>query len=278
MGQVLVGIAPQLMIKKVEVVLFLSVVLLASFFAFGMRRAHQGIRHGSTLLPRLNQLNSQFHVILASGSPRRKELLNLMGIQNFNICVSDFAEDLDKTSFPSPAAYCQETSRRKVENVIAEKLQNVSKNTIVIGADTIVVIDGMVLEKPVDDLDAKKMLLMLSGNTHEVHTSVTLYSNALPSSPGHDQPQKLQLFASFVETSKVTFSPLTEADLTAYIASGEGRDKAGSYGIQGLGGQMVESIEGCYFNIMGLPINSLSKHLSELLAAVESNEQENNEL
>eukprot|EP01039_Chlorochromonas_danica_P005219 gene5219-5750_t len=84
--------------------------------------------------------------------------------------------------------------------------------------------------------------------------------------------------ASFVETSKVTFSPLTEADLTAYIASGEGRDKAGSYGIQGLGGQMVESIEGCYFNIMGLPINSLSKHLSELLAAVESNEQENNEL
>eukprot|EP00981_Chlorochromonas_danica_P015740 scaffold14367_cov250-Ochromonas_danica.AAC.36 len=209
MGQVLVGIAPQLMIKKVEVVLFLSVVLLASFFAFGMRRAHQGIRHGSTLLPRLNQLNSQFHVILASGSPRRKELLNLMGIQNFNICVSDFAEDLDKTSFPSPAAYCQETSRRKVENVIAEKLQNVSKNTIVIGADTIVVIDGMVLEKPVDDLDAKKMLLMLSGNTHEVHTSVTLYSNALPSSPGHDQPQKLQLFASFVETSKLRRSITT---------------------------------------------------------------------
>lgn len=204
-------------------------------------------------------MNTQFNVILASGSPRRKDLLHLMGIASFKVTVSDFAENLDKSSFPSAAAYCQETSRRKVESVVAS-IGEVPRNTVVIGADTIVVVDNKVLEKPSDDDDAKRMLTMLSGRSHVVHTAVSLYSNAL-------RPAALQHFDSFVETSSVTFSPLSDDDIAAYIATGEGRDKAGAYGIQGLGGQMVAGLSGCYFNIMGLPLNALSCKLAGLVSA-----------
>jgi septum formation protein len=242
----------------------LSLSLLLSVSA--MLRLHSSLP-GKTVLSKLSFLNQQCDLILASGSPRRKELLSLMGIQNFRILVSDFAEDLDKKLFATASDYCLQTSRKKVENVIASLGSSVAKNTIVIGADTIVVVDDIVLEKPADDNDAKRMLLMLNGNTHLVHTAVTIYSNALSGNA-------VEHYASFVETSQVTFAPLSENDIIAYIATGEGRDKAGSYGIQGLGGQMVQSIQGCYFNIMGLPVHSLSCKLADLIHDIEKKDTE----
>ncbi|RYH28982.1 septum formation protein Maf [archaeon] len=227
-----------------------------------MRGSHFTTVAGKTILPKLGALNSQFNIILASGSPRRRELVGLMGLQHFQVLVSDFAEDLDKKAFANPVDYCLLTAQKKVESVIANQLASAPPNTIVIGADTIVVIDGIVLEKPADDQNAKMMMMMLSGHTHLVHTAVTLYTNAL--SPG-----RIQHHASFIETTDVTFADLKEEDMIAYIASGEGRDKAGGYGIQGLGGQLVQRICGCYFNVMGLPIHALSSKLADLVHEAE---------
>eukprot|EP01031_Cornospumella_fuschlensis_P032322 gene32322-39090_t len=258
--------------SKLSSLLLLTVLFLHSFFvpSTSMMRSHFTTVAGKTILPKLSQLNSpQYHLVLASGSPRRKELLGLMGLKHFEVLVSDFAEDLDKKAFPNPADYCLLTAQKKVEAVIASasQLASAPPNTVVIGADTIVVVDGVVLEKPADDQQAKMMMMMLSGNTHMVHTAVTLYTNAL--SPG-----RIQHYASFIETTSVTFADLTEEDMVAYIASGEGRDKAGGYGIQGLGGQLVRGISGCYFNVMGLPVHALSGRLAALLREAEDKASE----
>lgn len=214
-----------------------------------------------TLLPYIRQLNAEYRVILASGSPRRRELLSLIGLQH-EVLVSSFAENLDKGSFESPQEYCRHTAEGKVYDV-ARSLNGLDKKTIMIGADTIVAVDGRVLEKPADASDAHRMISSLSGRTHEVHTAVVLFSNF------HENSQtlaaSLSKVDSFVVTSKVTFANLSEADIDAYVATGEGNDKAGSYGIQGLGGQMVEGIQGCYFNVMGLPIQALAARVARLL-------------
>lgn len=219
----------------------------------------------TTILPHIGRLNgADIQVILASGSPRRKELLGLMGITKFEVKVSFFAENLEKAQF-SPQEYCRATAIEK-GNDVCRVLDLLPSNTIVIGADTIVSVDGIVLEKPADDADSKRMISALSGRQHEVHTAVVLFSNFHSSSSVEKSTLRpLSLYKSFVVTSGVQFAHLSELDIDAYVASGEGRDKAGSYGIQGLGGQMVESIDGCYFNVMGLPIHALSKSLAELL-------------
>lgn len=224
-----------------------------------------------TLLPYLPVIKSQYKIVLASASPRRKELLGLMGLSDFEVVVSNFPEDLNMAHFRSPQEYCLSTATQKVRNV-AKMLTSRSEPLIIIGADTIVATEDAILEKPRDDVDAARMITMLSGNQHSVHTAVVIYSNKFaPSlSPvGHmaDVPEESSIkhSKSFVETTKVTFSRLSEADIEAYVASGEGKDKAGSYGIQGLGGQMVQGVQGCYFNVMGLPINALSKALAELV-------------
>ena len=221
--------------------------------------AHLSSRlQGNTILSYIQQLGN-YRIILASGSPRRKELLNLMGIQKFEVIVSNFSENLDMSSFLRPQDYCMATAKEKVKAVAASLTQ--STPTIVIGADTIVEVDGSILEKPADDTEAKRMMLLLSGKPHHVHTSVVIYSNIATTCTAM---QEITESTSFVETSEVKFIDLAEADIIAYIASGEGRDKAGGYGIQGLGGQMVKSINGCYFNVMGLPINKLSEALAAL--------------
>lgn len=214
-----------------------------------------------TLLPFIKQLNSDYRVVLASGSPRRRELLSLIGV-NHEVLVSSFAENLEKSRFANPGDYCRATAEEKVKEVV-KSLHGLSKKTIVIGADTIVAIDDKVLEKPLDVADAHRMISTLSGRMHEVHTAVVIFSNF------HDtaaqSASQMTMFESFVTTSSVKFSDLTEEDISAYVETGEGNDKAGSYGIQGLGGQLVEGIQGCYFNVMGLPINALSNRLAKLL-------------
>jgi septum formation protein len=224
-----------------------------------------------TILPYLQQINKEYRVILASASPRRKELLSLIGITNYEIQVSSFAENLDKSTFTSAEEYCRNTAEEKVKDVCRNlDLGSLDKKTIVIGADTIVAINGMILEKPVDEDDAFRMISLLNGQEHEVHTAVVLFSNFHSNNSNNSNPSParhspLMKFTSIIETTKVRFSHLQEQDIIAYVQSGEGRDKAGSYGIQGLGGQLVEKVDGCYFNVMGLPIHVLSRELALLL-------------
>ncbi|KEP61203.1 UNVERIFIED_CONTAM: septum formation protein maf, putative [Hammondia hammondi] len=128
-------------------------------------------------------------------------------------------------------------------------------HSIVIGADTVVELDGQILEKPEDEQDARRMLASLSGRTHAVHTAVCLYSRQR----GAEHP-----VAAFVETTKVTMVALGRDDIEAYVRTGEPMDKAGSYGIQGIAGQFVSRIDGCFFNVVGLPVTRLAEALVDL--------------
>lgn len=169
-------------------------------------------------------------LILASGSPRRRALLEELGLDPIVR-----SPDIDETALPNeqPAAH--------VERLAIEKGQTVScdADDVVISADTIVTIDGQLLGKPTDDAHAAAMLRQLSGRTHQVMTGVALRSN------GEVQ--------SFVEATTVHFAELTNADIDWYVSTGEPADKAGAYAMQGRGGAFVTAIEGSYDNVIGLP-------------------------
>lgn len=179
-------------------------------------------------------------IILASGSPRRRELLTQMGL-SFRVLVSDADETADK-ALP-PAEQVSLISRRKAEAVAAEA----GPDALVIAADTIVALDGEVMGKPHSREEAVQMLARLQGKTHQVYTGLTL--------------QEGSRTETCVECTAVTFRPMTAAEIQAYVATGEPMDKAGAYGIQGFGGMFVEGIQGDYFNVMGLPICRLGKVL-----------------
>ena len=170
-------------------------------------------------------------IILASASPRRKELLTTAGVE-FEVLVSDADETIPEGTAPKDAAMM--TAEKKAL-AVAEKCTD----CVVIGADTIVVLDGRILGKPKDEADAAAMLRFLSGREHEVITGVCLTDGT-----------KTKKFA---QVSKVKFYELTDDEIAAYVATKECNDKAGSYGIQGKGCVLVEGIEGDYFNIVGLP-------------------------
>lgn len=170
-------------------------------------------------------------IILASASPRRKELLTTAGVE-FEVLVSEADETVPEGTAPKDAAIM--TAEKKAL-AVAENCDG-----IVIGADTTVVIDGKILGKPKDEADAADMLRTLSGREHEVITGVCITDG-----------EKTEKFA---QVSRVRFYALTEDEIAAYVATKEPMDKAGSYGIQGRGCVLVESIEGDYFNIVGLPV------------------------
>jgi septum formation protein len=175
---------------------------------------------------------SECRVVLASASPRRRELLNLIGIAH-----EVRATNIDETMRP------RETPRRHTERLAREKASAIAKrdpDLITIGADTIVVINRKVLGKPVDIADAARMLALLSGREHMVTTAVAV-----------SRGKKLR---SAVEEVRVRFRQLRDDEIEAYIATGEPMDKAGAYGIQGYGATIVERIEGDYFAVMGLPV------------------------
>ncbi len=173
-------------------------------------------------------------IILASASPRRKELLSTAGIE-FEICVKDVDETIPEGTPPADAA--EMTATKKALATAAEH-----KNDIVIGADTIVVAGGKILGKPHSKEEAIDMLTMLSGREHTVITGVCIACDG-----------KTEVFH---KESKVRFYPLTDKEIADYVATGEPMDKAGAYGIQGKGSVLVEGIEGDYFNIVGLPVAS----------------------
>lgn len=220
-----------------------------------------------TILPILDILNNNRNIILASGSPRRRELMSLIGLTNFQVITSSFDETLDKTLFDDARSYCLSTAQCKAEDVI-KNLENGNrlcrKGTIVISSDTIVEIDNKILEKPKNKDDAIMMLSLLRGRTHQVHTSVCIYGNMNNDDKNNLEESKLTSVDSFVSTSEITFSNFSDDDLFTYVSTNEPYDKAGSYGIQGLGAMFVESINGDYFTIMGFPVFLLSSSLAKL--------------
>jgi septum formation protein len=182
-------------------------------------------------------------IILASASPRRKELLEKIAL-TFKVEPSDFHEDL--TSGVKPEELVIDISRGKARAVAAKY-----PDALIIAADTIGVIRGRIFGKPINALEAVKMLAMLSGKSHRVITGLTVLDS---------KTQKL--ISKTVET-RVYFKKLSVAEISRYVASGEPLDKAGAYAIQGLGSLLVEKIHGDYYNVMGLPLNALSQILQE---------------
>lgn len=181
-------------------------------------------------------------VILASQSPRRRELLALVGISH-----EVRPADIDETVWPGelPVPHCERLARGK-----AHTLAEAFPEAVVIGSDTIVVVDGAILGKPRDRAEAIAMLERLSGRRHAVHTAIAV---------AHQGETR-----SAVETVAVTFGALTRRQIEAYVDSGEPMDKAGAYGIQGLGATLVERIDGDFFAVMGLPLYRLITLLRDL--------------
>ena len=185
-------------------------------------------------------MKSNNDIILASGSPRRKELLARAGYE-FSIVVSDADESVPAGLDPEQVA--RHLARAKASAVAAIT----DAGHTVIGADTIVVLDGRIFGKPESDEDAFQMLSELSGRAHEVITGVCIVDGSFVD--------------TFSETTEVVFRSLSDDEIRDYIATGEPADKAGAYGIQGLGGRLVDHIEGDYDNVVGLPVVALVEHL-----------------
>ncbi|CAI5772187.1 bifunctional dTTP UTP pyrophosphatase methyltransferase [Podarcis lilfordi] len=197
-------------------------------------------------------------VVLASASPRRQEILTNAGLR-FEVVPSWFKETLEKSSFAAPFEYAVETARQKALEVANRMhLKHLRTPDVVIGADTIVTIEEQILEKPVDKQDAYRMLSKLSGKEHSVFTGV-----AIVHCSSKDNQLETEV-TDFYEETKVKFSALSEELLWEYIHSGEPMDKAGGYGIQALGGMLVEYVHGDFLNVVGFPLNRFCKKLAEL--------------
>lgn len=186
-------------------------------------------------------------IILASASPRRQQLLRGLGL-NFQVQTSSFEEraDLSGAACLSPEKLVGKMAEGKARDVASQ-----NPDFLVIAADTVVAAAGRILGKPRDQQEAGEMLRFLSGKWHQVHTGLALCHRAA------------QREALVVETTKVHFRELSEEEIVFYVNSGEPMDKAGAYGIQGLGAVLVDRIEGCFFNVMGLPLARLTLLLKE---------------
>ncbi|MFN0107567.1 MAG: Maf family protein [Blastocatellia bacterium] len=182
-------------------------------------------------------------LVLASGSPRRSELLSAAGI-DFTIRVADVDEKVLPNELPRD--YVVRLSREKAQAVASET----DDGEIVLGADTTVVVLNEIMGKPTDVKDAERMLKLLNGKWHEVLTGVSLVSNAGVSSD--------------VALTRVKFAKITEAEIAWYVATGEPMDKAGAYGIQGYASRFIERIEGSYSNVVGLPVQMVYRLAGEL--------------
>jgi septum formation protein len=185
-------------------------------------------------------------LILASRSPRRQEILARAGIPHV---VRPAEVDESIADGEDAREYVRRLARTKAEAVQS------GPDDLVLGADTVVVVDREVLGKPADSDDARRMLSRLAGREHEVLTGICLRSRAI--------------LAEDTETTRVRFTGLSEAEIEEYIASGEPMDKAGAYAIQGLASKFIDRIEGCYYNVVGLPVARLYMHLRRMQAPSE---------
>ncbi|KAG0027956.1 hypothetical protein BGZ82_008691 [Podila clonocystis] len=207
----------------------------------------------------LNALNTK-NVVLASSSPRRKDILNNLGL-NYTIVASTFPETLDKSLFSHPTEYVKENALQKALEVYDRLKSTGQTPDLIIGADTVVALGSQILEKPQSVQGAVDMLTSLSGSTHMVYTGVVLLSP--PTDPSSDKPRiDLQ-----VEGTEVRMQDLTKELIEAYVATGEPMDKAGSYGYQTMGSVLVKSINGCSWNVIGLPASRLFFMLQDFTTA-----------
>eukprot|EP00591_Stephanopyxis_turris_P009957 CAMPEP_0195507440 /NCGR_PEP_ID=MMETSP0794_2-20130614/894_1 /TAXON_ID=515487 /ORGANISM="Stephanopyxis turris, Strain CCMP 815" /LENGTH=268 /DNA_ID=CAMNT_0040634123 /DNA_START=158 /DNA_END=964 /DNA_ORIENTATION=+ len=233
------------------------------------------------------EANRPTRLILASQSPRRSEILDMMGLQNQYLAVpsplDESALQRELADVP-PVEYTELLARHKAQALglaLLDKNEEIQRkisheeqkkgisngeqylkgncDVLVVGSDTIVDLDGSILEKPQDQSEAMDMLGRLSGRWHKVHTGVAIYS----SSNNFEEPAY-----AFTETADVRFANLSSCDIAAYVATGEPMDKAGSYGIQGVGGQLVKSIKGDFFAVMGLPMHRFSRELTAVMQRV----------
>ncbi len=184
-------------------------------------------------------------IVLASQSPRRAELLRNAGI-SFRVQPAHIPEEIQPGEPPS--RYVQRLARQKAEAVF----EQIGRNELVLGADTTVVADEHVLEKPRDGHDTARMLRLLSGRAHQVMTGVCLIDPAQP-----------ECSDVRVETTEVRFASLSEEEIADYVASGEAMDKAGAYGIQGIASRWIAGLNGDYFNVVGLPVPLVYRMLRE---------------
>jgi septum formation protein len=187
-------------------------------------------------------------IILASASPRRKELLQKIGLK-FEVDASNCAEEIDPALEPAELV-------RRISVAKAKSVASRHKDAVIIAADTIGVIGKKLLGKPQTAAEARKMLAQISGKSHEVITGFTVLDTAT------------DRIVSVTVSTRVYIKKLTPAEIDAYVATGEPLDKAGAYGIQGLGAVIVEKIEGDYYNVVGLPLSALTEVLREFRISV----------
>ncbi len=189
-------------------------------------------------------------IILASASPRRKELLEQIGL-DFQVMVCGGEEPIE-TTIPEEAV--KEHALQKLKAVVShlEETDN-TKDVIVLSADTVVAYGDKILEKPKDEQDARDMLALLQGNTHQVYTGVALYDYL-------SKEKKL-----FAQKTEVSFFAMTEEEIAEYVNTKEPMDKAGSYGIQGIGGKFVREIKGDYNNVVGLPVARIYQEIKWMM-------------
>lgn len=210
-------------------------------------------------------MQTKKRIILGSASPRRRELLEQIGI-SFEVRVSDkeevyyslIPEEIVKELALSKAENVADDLREKqeqVKQISFDKKNNVLLDTIVIGADTIVVSDGSILGKPKDEADAVRMIRSLQGRSHKVYTGVAILD--------YDDEGKRKSVVHAVET-EVFVNPMSDEEIREYAATGEPLDKAGAYGIQGRFAAYIERIDGDYYNVVGLPVSYVYRQLKEI--------------
>jgi septum formation protein len=183
-------------------------------------------------------------LVLASASPRRRELLALAGF-SFEVRPAEIDESVAPGE--EPVGYVTRLAREKAQAVLAA-LGADNAGVVVLGADTTVIVDGAILGKPVDVEDAKRMLRLLAGRMHRVATGVAVVT--------------ARSVEATAEMTTVEFLPMSEEEIAGYVATGEPMDKAGAYGIQGRAARWIPRVEGCYYNVMGLPVARVARMLA----------------
>ena len=204
-------------------------------------------------------MNEAIDIVLASASPRRRQLLEEAGLE-FRVHAVDADETLDDSLLEQPLEAVKKLAERKARAAVEELIDDEYDGTmVVIGSDTMVVLRGEIFGKPVDAADAERMLRALSGCGHDVNTAVSVWVVHAP------KGQDVGLFyRTFVDTTYVYFKDLTEEQIAEYIASGDPFDKAGSYGIQSGAGAFVDHIEGSLDTVIGLPVERLRQEFPDI--------------
>ncbi|XP_031839535.1 dTTP/UTP pyrophosphatase [Nomia melanderi] len=203
------------------------------------------------MLEQTMQALSTSRVILASGSPRRHEIINKLGI-NAEVVPSTYDENLDISAYKNYGKYVQDLAKYKVQEVFNRLKEDIVPPSLIIGADTMVAMGDVIYGKPKNKTHAFEMLSSLAGKEHTVYTGVCLKT---------PKTEK-----NFYQSTKVTFGNISAEQIETYIKSGEPFDKAGGYGVQDMGGCFIEKINGDFYTVMGMPLYSLTKHLNEIFS------------